>query len=136
MAKEGNAQDFTELVHGGIKDSTVKYHEALSPEYVLVTLFQTNHYVTNYSHAVVKYHEACGCKVVQRVGGSDNNSLYLHYTKPLKSVDPTVWFTNVYKGGRFLDPVEIIITCIFVGIISLIVLGLICNAITYFITTH
>lgn len=99
--------------------------ESRGDGYIYTRRFSIDNYDYDYSHAIVKYIEASGCKI-QRTNHNFFGGFYVYFTGATKVVDVDE-FIEMYKGGMHYDSRTsgLIIFCIVAIIIALILLFLV-----------
>lgn len=100
-------------------------------DYIHSTRFGIDNYDYDYSHAIVKYLEACGC-VIKRTNWNLFGGFYVDYLGPTKYVPPEE-FLETYKPDKHYDTrTRFFHKSIFVCVVLIIIL----LAVLYYKTHH
>lgn len=125
MAIKGNARDFMSILGRGFTDDTLYCYADVSPHKILCRRFRIDGYVHSYDHAIVAYHKACGCEIMQWNHNLWDDCFYLYYTKPTKAVEPASWYTDVYRQDRLVSSGEKFLKCMLIVVFILAVITVI-----------
>lgn len=71
------------------------------PGYIYQRRFHIDNYEYDYSHAIVSYLKASGCRI-HRTNHNVFGGFYVYHTAKTIEIDPEV-FLETYKGGIHLD---------------------------------
>lgn len=124
MADKGNVKDFLAALGSRFSQTEILEYAEESPDRIYHRRFNTSAFVTDYSHAVVEYLRASGCKILHWSWSNWNSNLMVNYTRPTLWVDPEIWFNQVYQGGRLVSTSEkILVGSVILSIIVLILIA-------------
>lgn len=111
-----NKNTFLNLVPYISKDASPN-----NDDYIYTNRLPLDNYDYDYSHSIIAYMKACGCKI-HRTNWNFFGGFYIYYSKPQRYIDPEE-FIETYKEGFHLSSIPYWFLWPFI-ILGLIVIGI------------